>query len=157
MSLRVTVPLGQYDSDKLLNIGSNRWSFKPEVGISKAVGRFTLELIAGATFYTQNDEFLGRTLEQEPIYSLQGHLLYDLPRNVWGALDVVWYRGGRTAVNDVKADNLQESVRVGGTLALPLDRHNSIKVYGSTDVYSRTGAGYYLLGVAWQYRWGGGF
>jgi hypothetical protein len=37
-SLQVSAPLGQYNPDKLVNIGTNRWSFKPEVGISKAWG-----------------------------------------------------------------------------------------------------------------------
>jgi Putative MetA-pathway of phenol degradation len=57
-SLEVTAPLGQYDADKLLNIGTNRWSFKPEVGISKTVGPLTLELATGVRFYTDNNDFL---------------------------------------------------------------------------------------------------
>ena len=52
-------PAGQYDDTRLVNIGSNRWSFKPEIGVSKAVGPWTLELAAAATFYTDNDDFNG--------------------------------------------------------------------------------------------------
>jgi hypothetical protein len=64
---QVTAPLGQYDSDKLLNIGANRWSFKPEVGISKTVGPLTLELATGMRFYTDNNDFLdGKTLQINP-------------------------------------------------------------------------------------------
>ena len=70
-TLEVAVPLGQYDSDKLVNIGSNRWSVKPEIGISKALGRFNLELAAAVTFFNTNGDFLGgKTLEQDPIYSV---------------------------------------------------------------------------------------
>ena len=78
VSLQVTAPLGQYDSTKLLNVGTNRWSFKPELGVSKAWGPLILELIPGITFFTNNDDFLGgKTLEQDPIYSVQGHLIYE--------------------------------------------------------------------------------
>jgi hypothetical protein len=57
-SLRVGAPLGHYDEDKLVNIGANRWSFRPELGISKAIGRFTIELAPGMTFYTDNGDYL---------------------------------------------------------------------------------------------------
>ena len=74
----MSAPLGQYDSSKLLNIGTNRWFIKPEVGVSKALGPLTLELDAGVTFYTNNDDFLsGMTLEQDSIYAVQGHLIYN--------------------------------------------------------------------------------
>src|SRR2546427_1068303 len=64
-SLQVTAPLGQYDSTKLLNVGTNRWSIKPELGVSKAWGPVTLEVIPAITFFTNNDDFLrGKTLEQ---------------------------------------------------------------------------------------------
>ena len=57
-SLEVTPPLGQYDPNRLLNIGTHRWSFKPEVGISKTLGPLTLELATGVRFYTDNNNFL---------------------------------------------------------------------------------------------------
>jgi hypothetical protein len=41
-------------------------------------------------------------------------------------------------------------------LAVPVNRLNSIKFYVSKGVSARTGNNYDLLGVAWQYRWGGG-
>jgi hypothetical protein len=156
-SLQVTMPLGQYDSDKLANIGTNRWSFKPEVGISRALGRWTLEAIAGVTFYTNNDDYFGgNTREQDPMYSFQGHLIYSFPRGIWAALDATYYTGGRTTINGVRGDDLQRNWRMGGTLALPVSLRQSLKLYASTGVYTRTGENYNLVGVAWQYRWGGG-
>ena len=76
-SLRITAPLGQYDSDKLVNIGTNRWSFKPEIGYSKAFGRWTVEIAPAAAFYTDNGDFFGgQTREVAPLYSLQSHVSY---------------------------------------------------------------------------------
>ena len=156
-SLLVTMPLGQYDSDKLVNIGTNRWSFKPEVGISKALGRWTVEGIAGVTFFTKNEEFLrNHTREVEPVYSVQAHLIYNLPSGIWVALNGTYYTGGRTSLDGVKGDDLQRNWRVGSTVTVPLNLHNSIKFYGSTGVQTRAGGNFNLVGVAWQYRWGGG-
>jgi hypothetical protein len=53
-SLQVSVPLGQYDTDRLVNLGTNRWFFQPELGISKAWGPLTRELAASVTLYTDN-------------------------------------------------------------------------------------------------------
>lgn len=155
-SLQVSVPLGQYDSDKLVNIGTNRWSVKPELGISKTWGPLTLELAAGVTLYTDNNDFLGRTREQDPIYSVQAHVVYGFASGIWVALDGTYYTGGRTTVDGVKGNDLQENSRVGATVALPVNRHNSIKLYASTGVSARTGADFSIVGIAWQYRWGGG-
>ena len=157
VSLQVTAPLGQYDSDRLVNIGTNRWSFKPEVGISQALGRWTLEAIGGVTFYTKNDDFFGgNTREQDSIYSVQGHLIYNFPVGIWAALDATYYTGGRTRVNGVEGDDLQSNWRLGATLAFPVTLHHSVKLYGSTGAYSRAGGDFNLIGIAWQYRWGGG-
>ena len=156
-SLRVGAPWSQYDDTRLVNIGTNRWSFKPEVGISKAVGAWTFEATAAATFYTENDDFFhGQTLHQDPLYSLQGHTIYGFGSGIWASLDATYYTGGRTTVNDVLNSDLQQNWRVGGTLAFPVNRENSIKLYASSGVSSRTGNDYDLIGVAWQYRWGGG-
>ena len=155
-SLEVTPPLGQYNSDRLLNNGTNRWSFKPELGISKTVGPLTLELATGIRFYTDNNDFLdGKTLELSPIYSVQGHLIYSITPGIWLGLDGLYFTGGRSTVDGDKGQKL-ENARVGLTLALPIHRYVSVKFYGSTDVYTKTGTTSNIVGMIWQLRWGGG-
>ena len=157
-SVLVSAPLGRYDSDKAVNIGTNRWSFKPELGISQALGPLTLELLSSVTFFTENNDFFGgHRLTQDPIFAVQGHLIYRFSFGPWAALDSTYYTGGGTSINGAKSDNRQENVRVGLTVAFPLDRHFSVKISGSTGVYSRTGADFDAAGIVLQYRWGGGF
>jgi hypothetical protein len=155
-SFEVMPPLGQYDSDKLLNIGTNRWSFKPELGISKTVGPLTLELSTGVRFYTDNNDFFnGKTLQLSPVYSVQGHLIYSITPGIWLGLDGLYYTGARGTIDGRKGESV-ENVRVGLTLALPINRYNSVKLYGSTNIYTKTGTDFDVLGIAWQFRWGGG-
>ncbi|WP_027157993.1 transporter [Methylobacter luteus] len=156
-SLEVTAPGGQYDAGKLLNLGTNRWSVKPEVGISKNLGPVTLELIGGVRFYTDNDDFFGgKVREQDPIYSMRGHLIYSFSHGIWAALDGTFYTGGQTTVDGIKRNNRLENTRLGATLALPITRYNSVKLYFSTGVSTRAGTNFDAAGIVWQYRFGGG-
>lgn len=156
-SLQVSAPWGQYDSRRLVNIGTNRWTFKPEVGISKALDLWTLEAKAAATLFTDNRDFYGgNTRTQDPLYSFQGHAIYNFPHGIWGSLDATYFIGGRSSLNGVLSNDLQQNWRVGGTLAFPVDIRSSVKLYASSGVSARTGNNYDLYGIAWQYRWGGG-
>jgi hypothetical protein len=156
-SLQVSAPWGQYDPSRLVNLGSHRWSFRPELGVSKALGPLTLEMQAAATLFTDNSDFFGgQTRSQDPIYSLQGHLIYNFRSGIWASFDVTYFTGGQTKLDGAMSNDLQRNWRVGGTLALPVDIHNSVKLYASSGVSARTGNNFDLLGVAWQYRWGGG-
>jgi hypothetical protein len=156
-SLQVSAPLGQYDADKLVNLGTNRWSFKPELGISKAFGPLTLELTPGVSIYTENHNFFGgKTRTQAPIYAIQGHLTYSVGMGIWVAVDGTYYTGGRTTVDGKEGDDLQKNSRLGMTVALPVNRHISAKLYGSTGVSTRTGSNFNAGGILVQYRWGGG-
>lgn len=156
-SLKVTPPIGQYDSSKLINIGTNRWSLEPGIGISKAFGPLTTELAGGVTFYSANTDYLGgQTLDVDPIYSIQGHIIYNFKSGIWCALDGTYYWGGLTTVNGMEGDTLEENTRFGVTLSLPINRYNSVKLYTSTGVFTRTGSNFNTLGLTWQYRWGGG-
>jgi hypothetical protein len=109
------------------------------------------------TFYTNNGDFFGgNTLQQDPLYSVQAHVSYDFGRGVWGAVDGTYYLGARTTINGISENNMQENSRVGVTFALPVNKHNSIKLYVSTGLSTRTGSSFTTGGIAWQYRWGGG-
>jgi hypothetical protein len=157
VSLAVAAPGGQYDPSKLVNVGTNRWYFKPEIGLSKAWGALTTEIAAGVFFFTDNYQpFQGNNLKQDPIYALQGHLIYNFGAGIWGALDTNYYNGGGTTKDYKMAGETQENLRIGATLAIPVSRQNSIKLYGNTGLYSRTGTNYDIVGIAWQYRWGEG-
>src|SRR3989442_1784138 len=115
----------------------------------------SLDLIPAITFFTNNDDFLrGKTLEQDPIYSLQGHLIYEFSRALWAAFDATYYTGGRTTIDGEKGERL-ENVRLGLTTALSVRRHQSIKLFGSAGVYNRTENNFWAVGLAWQFRWGG--
>jgi len=156
-SLKVTAPLGQYDSDKLLNIGMNRWAFKPELGVSKRMGSFLLEGSGAATLYTANTDFLGgQTREQDPVYSVQGHIVYLFKNKIWLALDATYYAGGQAFNDGVEQGDIQQNSRLGATLALPVNKNHSVKLYASSGVSTRTGTNFDTVGAAWQYRWGGG-
>lgn len=156
-SLQVSVPAGQYDDTRLVNLGAHRWFFKPEVGVSKAHGPWTFEGQAAVTLFTTNNDFYnGNKRSQDPLYSLQGHAIYNFTSGIWGSVDTTYFAGGRTTLNGALQNDLQQNWRVGATLAFPVDIHDSIKLYASKGVSARTGNSYDLLGVAWQYRWGGG-
>jgi len=155
-SLQVIAPFGQYDSTKIVNIGTHRWTVKPELGLSKTFGPVILELAGAVSFYTDNDDFQGTTKEQDPIYSVQGHLVYTFQNKIWIALDGTYYAGGRSAVNGVENDDLQGNSRLGATLSLPVNKKHSVKLYFSSGVSTRTGSDFDTYGLAWQYRWGGG-
>jgi hypothetical protein len=157
-SLRVVVPLGQYDDAKLVNIGSNRWSVKTEVGCSKAFGRWTAEVAPAVTFFTDNGDFFGgRTRSQEPIYSVQTNVSYTFRQSCWLALNAGYFVGARSTVNGVQNNDQQEGPRFGLTFALPVNRNHSVKFYGLTGLNADRHHDFDAVGVAWQYRWGAGF
>lgn len=156
-SLQVSPPLGQYNKNKLVNLGTNRWFIKPGIGISKAWGALTLELSESVFLYTdKHDNFGNTTLEQDPLYATQAHLTYNIKPGIWAAVSATIENGGRTQVDGVKNDDKQENTRLGVTLAASIDKNHSIKLYGNYALHTRVGTDYDLVGVAWQYRWGGG-
>jgi hypothetical protein len=94
VSVTVSPPLGQYDAAKLINIGNHRWSFKPEIGLSRAFGSWVVEAMAGVWIFTDNDDFLGgRTREQDPIFGTQFHVTYRFSRTMWLGANSNFYIG----------------------------------------------------------------
>jgi hypothetical protein len=156
-SLQIFLPLGQYDPSRLVNLGTNRFTIKPELGMSKVVGPMQLELTGGVAFHTVNNDFYnGKTRSQAPIGSLQGHINYNFKKGIWAAIDGTYYWGGHTTLDGVEGDDLQKNTRLGLTVAIPLGIHQSIKINLSTGVSTRTGSDYDVAGLIWQYRWGKG-
>jgi hypothetical protein len=151
-SISVVPPLGQYDKTKLINLGANRWSFKPEVGISKPVGRWVVDGYAGVWLFTANESFYtgDSTRTQNPIVTIQAHVSYMLTRRAWVAFDGTWYSGGRTNIDGVDKLDLQRSSRIGATVSLPIKNTQSLKIAYSSGATTRIGGDFRTVGVSWQ-------
>jgi hypothetical protein len=163
VSLKVVAPTGQYDPTKLINWGTNRWSFKPEFGYSQRWGgKWVLDGYFGVWFFTTNSDFWSRNIyfagtrsqSQSPIGALEGHLSYDFKPRLWASLDGNFWFGGKTTVNGVQNPLSEETnSRIGGTVAIPITRHQSLKFSYSTGTYIRFGGNYQNVSAAWQYSW----
>ena len=70
LGFAVVAPLGQYDPNKLINLGANRWAFKPELGLSHRRDRWLLELAGGAWFFSANDQFFGSSKREQDAVSV---------------------------------------------------------------------------------------
>ena len=153
-SMQVMVPVGQYNSDKLLNIGANRWVFRPEFGMSLPLGKWGLEFSAGARFYQDNDEYLiDSTLKQDPVYNLQVHVVYDLSPRQWLSVNANYFFGGATYVNDRPSLVQQENSRLGVTWNAALNSSNIVQFSVNSGVITRVGNDSTNISVAWLYRW----
>lgn len=154
ISLTVVPPLGQYDSSRLINIGANRWSFKPELGLARTYGRWVVELMAGVWLFTDNTEFIGgRTRAQDPIVATQAHLTYRFKGGTWLAADANYYTGGRTTIGDRRNLDLQRNSRVGLTFSRVLRRRHSIRASVSQGAYTTIGADFTSVAFAYNYAW----
>jgi hypothetical protein len=152
--LVVSMPTGQYDGTKLINIGTNRWAFRPEIGLSQPLGRWVFEAYAGAWFFTTNDNFFGGvTRSQKPIVALQGHVSYTFRPGLWLAADGTWYSGGQTTVAGVLKADRQSNARVGLTLSVPLSRSQSLKAVYTRGASTRIGQNFTTYSLAYQLRW----
>jgi hypothetical protein len=153
-SLMVAPPLGEYDNLKIINVGSNRWSLKPEVGLSRAAGRWIVEVMAGVWLFSDNTAFSGEsTREQAPIVSAQAHLTYRFGPRVWLAGDANYYYGGRTTVDGEKHFDLQRNSRVGGTFSWAIDQHHAIRASVSFGAYTTIGGDFTSVAVGYNYAW----
>jgi hypothetical protein len=155
-SLKVRIPIGQYNSSKFFNLGTGRWQVSPRLGIALLRGRWVFEGYASAWFFSTNNNFYGgNTLEQKPLLSLQLHAIYQFRAGFWGALSFGQGYGGETRVNGVDSDNIQTNNRAGVTLVFPVARVHALKAAFTSGVTTRAGADFDTFIIAWQYRWGG--
>jgi hypothetical protein len=154
-SLAAVAPTGQYDGTKLINLGANRWAFKPEIGVSIPRGRWDLDAYLATWLFASNPDFFpgGAKRTQDALVAIQGHASYTVRPGMWIAADGTWYRGGSARVSDGEPSTPLSNSRLGVTASLPVGARQSIKVAFSRGVIVRTGTNFNALSVAWQMLW----
>jgi hypothetical protein len=161
LSLSTTAPTGQYDPNKLLNLGSDRWSFKPEVAISKPFGpeqRWVLDAYANSYFYTDNTSYRGaQILRQQALPGLEGHISYTLNNTMWASLDTRYSFRGDTSVTGVDQDNSQQNFIVGSELVVSPNSRNSFTFEFAKAAVHKNGPSLTGFTVKYDYIWGNGY
>lgn len=155
-SLNVIAPTGQFMSDKLINLGANRWSVRPELALSQPIGsKWLVDVYAGLWLFTNNTSFFPGDAKrsQTPMGTFQGHLSYTIKPRLWVAFNSTFYTGGTSTVNGLEHDDRQSNARVGGTLVLPVGKRHSLKLAASTGAIVRIGANFTTCAIGWQTIW----
>ncbi len=133
VSVKVVAPTGDYDSNRIINVGANRWAAKVEFGSIWPLNRkWLLEAELGSWMFRDNDDFLGVTRKQDSIQALELHLVRRFGPGFWASLDMNAYKGGRSEVGGRHLNDIQRDSKVGLTLAYPLARNHVIKASWAT-------------------------
>lgn len=152
-SLQVSVPVGTYTSDHLINAGTNRWMVRPGIGLSFHMGNWYIDAMTSARFFEDNNNYFeGTRLEQDPIYALQSHLIYVFGKGRWLALNANAFYGGESSVNGTKRGDDQNNSRLGLTFSMPITRRQSIQLSASNGIVTRVGNDFESYGIFWLYR-----
>jgi hypothetical protein len=142
-TVRVRFPFGQYDPDRLVNLGSNRWMFSPQIGVSQMLSKFLIEAYAGAWIFTDNGDFFGgRTLSQDPLYAFQVHVGYRFRRGLWLAASSRQSLGGQVSIDGGEKQSFESNNRIGITIAVPLGPRYGLKLAGTVGTTSTAGNDY---------------
>jgi len=161
LSLTVTAPTGLYNSNKLLNLGSDRWSFKPEFAVSVPFGaaqKWEFDAYANPYFYTDNHSYRGREiLHQRTLPGLEGHISYAFNNTVWAALDTRYSFRGDTSLNGVNQDNSQENFILGTEVNVFLNSRNSLVFEFGKALVHQNGPTITAFAVKYDYIWGKGY
>jgi len=158
LSMNIGMPTGEFFSDKLINIGTNRWSFKPELAISQPIGkRWFIDIYSGVWLFTSNYSFYPGSSErsQEAMGAFQAHISYNITPRLWVAYNATYYVGGRSSIDGIYNDDRQNNTRIGLTAVIPVGKSNSLKFAASTGAVVRVGQDFTTFSLGWQHSWFG--
>jgi hypothetical protein len=156
-SIQIIVPFGKYDPSKLINLGSNRWTFRTQIGLSHTIGKWIFEGYSGVWIFTPNNDFFsGFKLEQNPLFTFKLHTIYSLPPSgSWIAVSVGYGTGGRTIIENIRRDMHISTLRLGMVYVIPIARVHALKLVLKSGIRFEKGADFDAIALSYQYFWGG--
>jgi hypothetical protein len=154
-ALSVTLPLGQYNRDWLINLGANRYVIRPQIGVLHQRHNWQFEVTGSVFLFQDNDDFFqGTRLEQDPLWFIQGHAIYGFKPGWWVSFSGGYAYGGEAYVNAVAKDNDARSNYWALSLGLQLSARQSLKfAYLTSDTHIRAGVNKDALVAAWSINW----
>ena len=155
INFRVKIPVGAYDSNYALNVGTNRWTFQTGIGGSYTISKkIIFEAHLNSWLFTKNaDYYNGNHTQQNPLFGLQFHAAYIFKPGFWVAISVGKTTGGKLEINDVLQDIAQKNSRVGAAIAYKLNKNSGLKLAYTNGFATRTGADFNSLIFGYNYVW----
>ena len=160
MSLTVSGPSGQYDPNRVLNLGSDRWSFKPEIAISHPFGpeqKWVLDGYFYTYFFTDNTEYHGKEiLRQEPLRGFEVHISYNITPDLWTSLDANYAFRGTTFVDGVDQNDAQKNLSLGTETNWNINSRNTIAFSFAKSVVHVNAPIFTEMALKYFHSWGPG-
>jgi hypothetical protein len=154
-ALVVQLPTGEYKDGKLINLGTNRYTFQPQVGVVHNRGKWSMELTGVVYIYTDNKDFFdGNKLETDPLYTIETNLVYTFRPGLWASAGAGYGYGGEDSVNGEKEGDTKEKVAWGFSFGYPITPQLGVKV-GYLGVRNQRSIGQDSdsIGVAISFFW----
>ena len=153
-AVALRLPLGDYDDTKLINIGDNRFSIEPQLGVLHTIGQWSFELTASMFIYTDNDEFFnGNTFEQDPLYAIQSHVVHTFKNGWWISAGAAYGNGAESTVNGIANDDERSNLLYGASMGIPIDQAQSLTIgYIRRDALADAGIDSHNFIVGWSIR-----
>jgi hypothetical protein len=159
-SFTITAPTGLYNSNRILNLGSDRWSFKPEIAFTHPFGaeqHWEFNAYANVAFYTDNTSYHGKQiLGQDPIPGFEGHISYSFSNSIWASVDARYSSRGTTFLNNLSQNNRQQNFILGSEMGISLSSRNSLLLEFAKAVAHHNGPALVGFSVRYDYTWGKG-
>jgi hypothetical protein len=161
VSLSVTAPTGLYSPNRILNLGSDRWSFRPEIGLMHPFGpekKWAVDLYANSYFYTQNPSYRGSLiLRQGPLPAFEGHISYQFFEKLLASFDTRYSFRGDTSLNGIGQNDGQKNFILGTEEIYSLNNQNQFTFIFETVLVHVNGAATRGFAVRYDYFWGNGY
>ncbi|MDH4241949.1 MAG: transporter [Phycisphaerae bacterium] len=154
-ALVVHLPTGDYMDDKLINLGTNRFTFRPQLGVVHNRGKWSMELTGAVWLYTDNNDFFnGNKLEQDPYYTIQTHLIYTFRPGLWASASTGYGYGGKSTVSGVEKNDRRENLAWAFSFGCPITRQLGVKVaYLASRSQESIGQDSDSIGAAFSIFW----
>ena len=148
----IKFPYGHYLEDRLINLGQNRWIIRPQLGVTHTRSKWTYELTGSVFIYGDNDEFWNdNKLESDPLFALQGHLIYTFRPGLWASLSTAFGSGLQATINGLPKDNKASNWVTAVSVGLPLSRTQGLKIaWLRLRAQADTGSDFDSLIVGWS-------
>jgi hypothetical protein len=153
------VPIGEYDDDKLVNLGLNRWFGRIAFPLKYHFGVFTrgymksFELTPSVWLFNENDDFMGQKLKNDPMWQLEAHLTHDFTPSFFGSLDLLYRSGFQSEVNGVEVGDELDIGNLGLTLSYQVTDNLSIRTGFSSNVFGDNDLDNSVVRLQFIYGW----